>query len=212
MWPSPITLKNDHVMLYPLANEQTTDIISAAKDGKLWENPYAEVSHPDDMHEDIQRRRRLQEKGEMLPFVVVKPKTERVVGMTTYCRVDNENKRLDIGYTWYAKSVQGTVLNTACKLLLLTHAFETLGAIAVGFRVDSLNYQSQQAVLKLGAKLDGIIRNYTRLANGDLRDMHFYSILPHEWPHVKTHLHYRLNHKWDLDNRRARSPAIELNK
>lgn len=195
MLPSPITLKNDHVVLYPLATEHTEDIISAAHDGRLWENPYAEVSHPDNMHEDIQKRLRLQEEGDMLPFVVINPKDDRVVGMTTFCRIDSVNKRLDIGYTWYAKSVQGTTLNTACKLLLLTHAFESLDAIAVEFRVDNLNYRSHQAVLKLGAKLDGVIRNYTRLANGDLRDMHFYSILPHEWPHVKTHLEYRLTEK-----------------
>lgn len=195
MWPPPITLKNDQVLLYPLSIEHETGLITAAKDGALWENPYAEVSHPDDMKKDIQKRLRLQQTGAMLPFAVVEPKEERVVGMTSYCRIDNENKRLDIGYTWYAKSVHGTALNTACKLLLLTHAFEMLDAIAVGFRVDNLNHQSNQAVLRLGAKLDGVIRNYTRLANGDLRDMHFYSILPHEWAHVKTHLHYRLNQK-----------------
>jgi N-acetyltransferase len=128
-----------------------------------------------------------------MPFIVIHRQTQQIAGMTTYCQIDNVNKRLDIGFTWYAKSHQRTSLNTHCKLLLLTHAFEKLDAIAVGFRVDFLNHVSCRAVERLGAKLEGVIRNYAVMPDGNIRDMCFYSILPYEWPRVKAHLHGLLN-------------------
>ena len=124
----------------------------------------------------------------MIPFTVLDAKTQRMVGMTTYTSVDLLNQRLNIGWTWYAKSAQKTGINTECKYLLLKHALKKLHCIAVGFRVDALNFNSQRAVQRLGAKFEGTLRNFSRLADGNLRDMHFYSVLPHEWPQIKAHI------------------------
>ena len=128
----------------------------------------------------------------MLPFTVLEPASGKPVGMTTYMNIDAGNKRVEIGSTWYGKSVQRTGLNTHCKLLLLAHAFEKLDCIAVEFRTHFFNAQSRRAIERLGAKLDGILRNHQRAANGTLRDTCVYSILPAEWPAVKAHLQFQL--------------------
>jgi RimJ/RimL family protein N-acetyltransferase len=192
-WLNPITLKGKHATLVPLSKEHTNDLIEAVNDGELWKLWYAMVPSPENMTNEINRRLDLQSNGLMLPFSVVDNTTQKMIGMTTYSQVDNTNKRFDIGFTWYAKSYQKTFINTECKLLLLTHAFETLKAIAVGFRVDYLNKPSQRAVERLGAKYEGMMRNYALMSDGSIRDMCLYSILPSEWPRIKSHLNHLLD-------------------
>ncbi len=187
-WLESVTLYGNHSTLKPLTHDYHDALIKAVSDGELWNIKYALVPHPDDMAKEISRRLDLREKGLMLPFVVIHNQTQNVVGMTTYSNVDNLNKRLDVGFTWYAKSYQRTAINTDCKLTLLTHAFEQLNCIAVGLRADYLNRPSRQAIERLGAKYEGMMRNYAIMPNGNIRDMCFYSILPHEWPNIKVHL------------------------
>jgi N-acetyltransferase len=134
----------------------------------------------------------LQRSGKMLPFAVINPATSTAVGMTTYMDIDAVNRRLEIGSTWYRRSVQRTLVNTQCKLLLLQHAFETLECIAVEFRTHVFNHASRRAIERLGAKLDGVLRNHRRLADGSLRDTCVYSITSSEWPAVKQHLTFEL--------------------
>lgn len=190
IWPEPLTLSGDYCTLEPLSLDHHDDLTEAVRDGELWNLFYAAIPKPDEMKNEISRRLMLQEKGSMVPFAVIHNKTQQAIGMTTYCQIDSVNRRLDIGFTWYAKSHQRTAINTEAKIMLLTHAFEILNCIAVGFRVDSLNRRSQCAVERLGAKLEGVVRNYSILPNGNIRDMNFYSILPHEWPHVKANLNW----------------------
>lgn len=128
----------------------------------------------------------------MLPFAIIDRATEEIVGMTTYMHIDQATPRVEIGSTWYAQRVQRTALNTEAKLLLLTHAFETLGCVAVEFRTHFMNRQSRRAIERLGAKLDGILRNHFLTENGTLRDTCVYSILISEWPTVRTHLEHQL--------------------
>lgn len=187
-WLEPVILQGTQCILKPLTHDYCDALIEAVNDGELWKLKYTLVPHPDNMGSEITRRLDLQAQGLMLPFVVLHNKTQKVVGMTTYCQIDNINKRLDIGFTWYAKSYQKTAMNTDCKLKLLTYAFETLKCIAVGFRADYLNRPSRQAIERLGAKYEGMVRNYAVMPNGNTRDMCFYSILPHEWPNIKVHL------------------------
>jgi RimJ/RimL family protein N-acetyltransferase len=148
------------------------------------------------MHSEIERRLSLQAIGSMLPFAVIDKPTKKAVGMTTYMNVDATNRRVEIGSTWYRKGVQRTKLNTQCKLMLLTHTFETLACIAVEFRTHAFNHQSRRAIERLGAKLDGILRNHQIAANGTLRDTYVYSVIASEWPVVKAHL------TWQLDRTR----------
>lgn len=143
------------------------------------------------MAAEIERRLALQTTGSMLPFTV-RDAGGRIAGMTTYMNIDAANKRLEIGSTWYARRVQRTALNTECKLLLLGQAFETLDCIAVEFRTHFLNQQSRRGIERLGARLDGILRNHQRTANGTLRDTCVYSITADEWPTVKAHLLFQL--------------------
>jgi len=146
---------------------------------------------PDGMKAEIERRLALQVEGKMLPFTVLDA-NGGVVGMTTYMNVDAPNRRLEIGSTWYRKSVQRTALNTECKLLLLTHAFETLDCIAVEFRTHVLNSQSRRGIERLGAKYDGMLRNHAIMPNGSIRDTVVYSIVAGEWPMVKSNLNWQL--------------------
>ncbi len=192
-WPEVIQLKGIHATLVPLSETHLDDLIIAAVDGNLWKIHYAQVPSHETMEADIRRRLSLQKKGLMLPFTVLSNHNQRVVGMTTYTQIDADNKRLGIGWTWYAKSAQRTAINTECKYLLLKHAFENLGCIAVEFKVDTLNIKSQRAVLRIGAKLDGTIRNHSILHDGEVRDMHLYSILPHEWPNVRSHFKWLMS-------------------
>jgi RimJ/RimL family protein N-acetyltransferase len=192
---TPIRLEGQHGTLEPLARSHEAEAIEAVKDGELWKLWYTSVPSPEGMKAEIARRLVLQQQGSMLPFAV-RDARGRFVGMTTYMHIDAGNKRVEIGSTWYARSAQRSPLNTDCKLMLLTHAFETLDCIAVEFRTHFMNQQSRRAIERLGAKLDGILRNHQRASDGSLRDTCVYSITAAEWPAVKSHL------RWQLDKPR----------
>jgi len=194
-WPPPVTLQGTHAALVPLTPGHESALIGAAADGELWKLWYTSVPSPDKMGADIQRRLGLQASGSMLPFAVLDA-SGAVVGETTYMNVDAVHKRVEIGSTWTAARLQRGPFNTECKLLLLGHAFDTLDCIAVEFRTHFFNQQSRRAIERLGAKLDGILRNHQRASNGSLRDTCVYSITASEWPAVKTHL------RWQLDRPR----------
>jgi RimJ/RimL family protein N-acetyltransferase len=194
-WLSPVTLTGHHATLKPLTQEHHDDLVEAVKDGELWRLWYTSVPAPDRMRSEIDRRLDLQRQRSMLPFTIIQNKTGKAVGMTTYMNVDAGNRRVEIGSTWYRASVQRTAMNTECKLLLLTHAFESLNCIAVELRTHFFNHRSRRAIERLGAKLDGILRNHQIAANGTLRDTCVYSIIVGEWPVVKTHLTWLLQSK-----------------
>ena len=190
-WPAPVTLEGVHATLVPLATEHEAGLITAARDGELWNLWYTSVPAPEKMGADIQRRLGLQASGSMLPFTVLDA-DGAVAGETTYMNIDATHRRVEIGSTWYASRVQRTPLNTECKLMLLTHAFEALGCIAVEFRTHRLNTQSRRAIERLGAQLDGILRAHQRSPDGSLRDTAVYSITAAEWPAVRQHLRWQL--------------------
>ncbi len=191
-WPPPTTLRGSRATLEPLAHKHHDDLVEAVKDGELWGLWYTTIPEPEKMGAEIDRRLVLQEKGSMLPFAVVDNTTGKAVGMTTYMNIDAANRRVEIGSTWYRRSVQRTEINTQCKLMLLAHAFEALCCIAVEFRTHFFNHQSRSGIERLGAKLDGILRSHMVMPNGTLRDTCVYSIIAAEWPTVKAHLTYQL--------------------
>ena len=193
-WLEPVSLSGPHAQLKPLSQDHCDGLIEAVKDGELWKLWYTFVPKPEDMRKEIDRRLGLQAAGSMLPFTVVDAEG-KIAGMTTYMNVDAPNRRVEIGSTWYAKRVQRSALNTQCKLLLLSHAFEKLDCIAVEFRTHFFNHQSRRGIERLGAKLDGILRSHQIAPNGTLRDTVVYSIIAGEWPTVKAHLNYQLNEK-----------------
>src|SRR5688572_19500255 len=193
-WPEPVTLRAAEATLEPLAPRHRDDLIEAVKDGELWNLWYTAIPKPEDMEKEIHRRLGLQKAGSMLPFAVIVG--GKAAGMTTYMNIEAAHRRVEIGSTWYRKSIQRTAINTQCKLALLSHAFETLDCIAVEFRTHFFNQQSRRGIERLGAKLDGILRNHQRAANGTLRDTCVYSIIASEWPTVKAHL------RWQLDRPR----------
>ena len=193
-WLEPVTLSVSHAQLKPLSHDHLDGLTEAVKDGELWKLWYTSIPSPADMGKEIDRRLGLQAAGSMLPFTVFDA-NGKIAGMSTYMNVDAANRRVEIGSTWYARGVQRSALNTQCKLLLLTHAFEKLDCIAVEFRTHFFNHQSRRGIERLGAKLDGILRNHQIAANGTLRDTVVYSIIAVEWPTVKAHLTYQLNEK-----------------
>ena len=182
----PITLEDTHVRLVPLSLSHLEDLTNAVQDGELWKLWYTTVPAPEEVAADIARRLALHRSGSMLPFAVLDPATDRALGMTTYMNIDALNRRVEIGSTWYAARYQRTALNTQAKLLLLTHAFETLACIAVEFRTHIQNHQSRHAIERLGATLDGILRHHSHAKNGTLRDTCVYSITAPEWPAIRT--------------------------
>ena len=192
-WLEPVTLSSARVRLEPLDHAHESDLIEAVKDGELWRLWYTSIPAPEKMGAEIVRRRGLQAASTMLPFAVIDAETGKAVGMTTYMNVDAANKRVEIGSTWYRKSVQRTPINTECKLLLLTHAFERLNCIAVELRTHFFNHQSRRGIERLGAKLDGILRSHQLASDGTLRDTCVYSIIAGEWPTVKSHLVWQLS-------------------
>jgi RimJ/RimL family protein N-acetyltransferase len=187
-----VSLHGRHVSLVPLGPLHHDDLVEAVKDGELWTLWYTSVPAPDRLQAEIERRLELQRLGSMLPFAVIERSSSQAVGMTTFMHIDAVNRRVEIGSTWYRKRVQRSALNTECKLLLLTHAFEKLACIAVEFRTHFFNQQSRAAIERLGAHLDGILRQHQIAGNGTLRDTCVYSILDREWPSVKAHLTHRL--------------------
>jgi N-acetyltransferase len=190
-WPAPVTLTGTHTTLLPLDPKHLQGLTAAAQDGELWKLWYTSIPSPEGMAAEIERRLALQAAGSMLPFTV-QSASGKVVGMTTYMHIDSTHKRVEIGSTWYASSVQRSPLNTECKRLLLAHAFEALGCIAVEFRTHRLNTQSRAAIERLGAQLDGMLRAHQRSPNGSLRDTAVYSITAAEWPTVRAHLDWQM--------------------
>jgi N-acetyltransferase len=190
-WPDPITLAGARARLEPLSPAHEAGLADATRDGELWKLWYTAVPSPEGMAAEIQRRLDLQAKGSMLPFTVFDA-GGRIAGMTTYMNIDAANRRVEIGSTWTARSAQRTGLNTACKRLLLGHAFDALQCIAVEFRTHRLNTQSRRAIERLGAQLDGVLRAHQRSADGNLRDTAVYSITAAEWPTVRAHLDWLL--------------------
>ena len=188
----PVSVTGEHVALLPLSHDHLSDLQAATEDGELWKLWYTNVPAPSQMAAEIERRLGLQRAGSMAPYAVVEPAGGRVIGMTSYLNIDVTHRRLEIGGTWYARRVQRTGLNTEAKLLLLTHAFESLGTLAVEFRTHHLNRQSRAGIERLGARLDGILRQHQMGRDGTLRDTCVYSILDREWPTVKRNLQYFL--------------------
>ena len=190
-WLEPVTLSGAHAQLKPLSHDHLDGLTEAVKDGELWKLWYTFIPRAEDMRKEIDRRLGLQASGAMLPFTVFDA-DGKIAGMSTYMNVDAANRRVEIGSTWYAKRVQRSALNTQCKLLLMQHAFETLDCIAVEFRTSFLNRASRRAIERLGAKLDGVLRNHQHHRDGSLRDTCCYSVIASEWPAVKAHLEFCL--------------------
>ena len=188
----PVTLAGPHARLELLSAEHEAGLADAARDGELWRLWYTSVPTPERMGAEIERRLGLHAAGSMLPFTVFDA-SGRIVGMTSYMNIDAAHQRVEIGSTWYATSAQRTPLNTQCKRLLLARAFEALECIAVEFRTHRFNQQSRRAIERLGAQLDGILRNHQRSPNGTLRDTAVYSITADEWPTVRAHLDHQLS-------------------
>ncbi len=188
----PVTLAGRHVRIEPLAREHESGIRAAAADGELWRLWYTSVPSPEKTGEWLDAALDVRERLGGMAFALRETATGDVVGSTRYFNVDATNRRLEIGHTWYAKRVQRTAVNTECKLLLLTHAFEALGCIAVEFRTHFFNFASREAIARLGAKQDGILRNHQVMPDGTLRDTVVFSIIVSEWPTVKRHLAFRL--------------------
>jgi N-acetyltransferase len=188
----PVVLEGRGVRLEPLSAEHENGLSAAAADGKLWELWFASVPRPEEMRGYIEDALAGQRNGHMLAWAVRDVTSGAIVGTTRYHDIVPAIDRVEIGYTWYAESWQRTWLNTTCKLLLLTHAFDTLGCTAVGLRTDAFNFRSQRAIDGLGAKKDGVIRHFKLRSDGTVRDTVMYSILAGEWPDVRRHLELRL--------------------
>ena len=189
---APITLEGHGVRLEPMTPDHAQGLRDAARDGELWKLWYTAVPEPENTDAYIRTALEGQANGQMLPWVVRELVTGKVAGSTRYHDVVAAIDRVEIGYTWYAQSWQRSHVNTACKLLLFGHAFETVGCAVVGLRTDNFNFRSQKAIEALGAKRDGVIRHHQARRDGTARDSYMYSVLEHEWPDVKRHLELRL--------------------
>ena len=189
---SPVTLERNGVRLEPLSLEHQDGIVRAASDGKLWELWFTSVPEPDHAKVYIEKALVGQAEGHMLPWVVRDIPSGEIIGSTRYHDVVAAIDRVEIGYTFYARRYQRTHVNTTCKLMLMSHAFDTLGAKVVGLRTDILNLTSQRAIERLGAKKDGVIRHHWARRDGSVRDTVMYSILVSEWPAVRDRLEQRV--------------------
>lgn len=192
-WIAPVMLRGNHAVLEPLASEHEADLQHAAADGELWRLWYTSVPEPDKVRAYIETALDQRDRLGWMPFVVRDAASGKIAGSTRYMNVDETHHRLEIGTTFYGKSVQRTGINTECKLLLLSHAFESLGAIAVEFRTHWMNHQSRAAIARLGAKQDGVLRNHQRMPDGSFRDTVVFSIIESEWLTVKRHLQFKLD-------------------
>lgn len=190
--PEPIVLQAPRVRLEPLTADHTAGLEAAARDGELWNLRVTSVPAPGETAAYIAAALKGQADGHMLPFVAVDADSGRVIGSTRYHDIVPAVERLEIGYTWYGRSWQRSHVNTTCKLLLMTHAFETLGAQLVGWRTDNYNFASQKAIERLGARKDGVLRHHALRRDGTVRDTVMYSLAAGEWPEVKAHLQYQL--------------------
>ena len=187
----PVTLTDGRIRLQPMSLAHVDALKAAAADGELWRLRVTSVPTPEDTQGYVERALAMKDR---LPFVVVDLENDgRIVGSTSYHDILPAVDRVEIGWTWYAKSMQRSHVNTCAKLLLLVHAFETLGAKVVGWRTDNYNFASQQAIERLGAKKDGVIRHHAVRRDGTVRDTVMYSVTAGEWPEVKAHLLYQQN-------------------
>jgi len=188
----PVTLAGRHATLEPLAREHEDALRRAAADGELWRLWYTSIAPPEKMGDYVAAALDMRERLGAMPFVVRDNASADIVGCTRYFNVDAPNRRLEIGHTWYAQRAQRTAINTECKLLLLAHAFEKLRCIAVEFRTHWFNHASREAIARLGAKQDGVLRNHQLGPDGSYRDTVVFSIIASEWPAVKRHLAFLL--------------------
>jgi RimJ/RimL family protein N-acetyltransferase len=190
--PSPAVLERNGVRLEPLTTEHHDGLAAAAADGKLWELFFTSVPAPGETEAYIKTALEGQKAGHMLPWAVRDLESGRIVGSTRYHDIIPATDRVEIGWTWYAKSMQRSHVNTTCKLLLLEYGFDKVGCKVIGLRTDNFNFASQRAIEALGAKKDGVIRHHWPRRDGSVRDTVMYSILLGEWPGVRTYLQYRL--------------------
>ena len=188
-WPPPVALEGTIVTLTPLAQAHAENLAEASADGGLEQLWYTTVPAPDEVAANNDKRNAL---ATMCPFAVIEDASGKAVGMTTYLNVEEAHRRVEIGGTWYRRSVQRSGLNTECKMLPLRRAFETLNCTVVEFRTHFMNTQSRRAIERLGAKHDGVLRNHMIMANGTLRDTAVYSIIAPEWPTVKANLEWQI--------------------
>jgi RimJ/RimL family protein N-acetyltransferase len=188
----PVTLSTERLTLRPLRLDDVPALAQAATDGELWEKKTTTVPMPEDFKAYVQKALELQAAGLALPFTTVVKEGNRVAGSTRFMNIDALNHRVEIGTTWIARSWQRTFVNTHAKFLMLRHAFEVLGCNAVELRTHRLNDQSRAAIERLGAKLDGILRQHMIMPDGHVRDTAVYSIIRHEWPSVKADLERRM--------------------
>ncbi|MCZ8291891.1 MAG: GNAT family protein [Hylemonella sp.] len=189
----PVTLAQRGVQLVPLGPEHEAGLRAAAADGELWNLRVTGVPRPEETRAYIETALTMRTEGGRFAFAVLDELSGRVLGSTSYHDILPAVKRVEIGYTWYAKSAQRTHVNTTCKLLMLTHAFETLGCHVVGWRTDNFNHASQAAIERLGAKKDGVIRGHALRRDGTIRDTVMYSLRSGEWPEVRAQLLYLLD-------------------
>lgn len=189
----PVTLSARGINLIPLALEHEAGLRAAAADGELWNIRVTSVPEPEDTCAYIENALAMRDAGNRFAFAVQDASSGKVLGCTSYHDIVPALKRVEIGWTWFGKSSQRTHVNTTCKLLMLTHAFETLGCHVVGWRTDNFNFASQTAIERLGAHKDGVIRGHALRRDGTIRDTVMYSLLSGEWPEVKAQLLYLLN-------------------
>ncbi len=190
---SPITLRDRGIELRPMTLEHEAGLRSAAADGELWNIRVTSVPEPEQTRQYMEDALAMREAGHRFPFVVIESDSGRVLGTTSFHDIVPAIRRVEIGWTWYAKSVQRSHVNTTCKMLLLTHAFETLNCHVVGWRTDNFNFASQAAIERLGAKKDGVIRGHALRRDGTIRDTVMYSLRSGEWHEVKAQLMHALN-------------------
>ena len=190
--PQPVTLERHDIRLEPLTHAHDDELTNAGADGDLWKLWVTVVPTRDEAHAYIADALKGQQERHMLPWAVRELTTGTIIGSTRYHDIVTNIDRIEIGYTWYSKSWQRSHVNTTCKLLLLSHAFDTLGCKVVGLRTDNFNFASQRAIEALGAKKDGVIRHHRMRKDGSVRDTVMYSIILSEWPDVKAYLENRL--------------------
>ncbi|MCL4799647.1 MAG: GNAT family N-acetyltransferase [Burkholderiales bacterium] len=193
-WPplEPVTLERSPVRLRPLARGDAPALVDAARDGELWKLGYTAIGGPETMAAWVEQALAARDQHRVLAFVVEHLPSGRPIGSTRYLNIELAHRRLEIGNTWYSASFQRSAVNTTCKLLLLAHAFDTLGAVAVEFRTDERNERSRRAILELGARHDGVLRHHMIMPDGWLRNTYVFSILRAEWPAVRERLLARL--------------------
>lgn len=190
---APVTLKGQHVRLEPLSQSHLAALTQVGLDEDLWRWIPTQVRTPEEMAGYIEKALDEQARGVSLPFAILEKSCGRAIGSTRYGNIDREHRRVEIGWTWIAREWQRTAVNTECKYLLLRHAFESFGCIRVELKTDSLNERSRNAILRIGAKEEGIFRNHMITSSGRIRHTVYFSVIDSEWPAVKANLESKLN-------------------